>query len=415
MQLDLSIEDKLWVVVKEFTPLQTSIRHGHRSIEDEAGNKSYQRLEIWDPPIIMRIQDGELASTIISMRHKLNSLFTNILSDETKWVNWTMKYFFHVEEDFQCSMIIWIGKYYRKEIEEHSILSSALSLLWWEYLLLNKFTVAEEDVANLESNLEARRPEGGDHLPAVPDTINRFLKAIILPMAIDTAKKVTEALHERLFKMAVSQKLSQSGTDITMCLMFVLMIFMGAVQSTLLLLPDIPAEEKEMVYTLDMAKTKILEIEESIVELWTSFHRYTLSRRSNGTSTKTQLSAKELNSKAEVHARAFDLVRKMKGEIEDDYGTCLPPALDVASLLLLYQPQQGHLRHQLHQLHPYDDVMMGGYRNTEADWFFPLSVNERISDLTVGAVGGYKLDGFRATNITRLCWKVWTNVEGGVL
>ncbi|KEF51405.1 uncharacterized protein A1O9_12554, partial [Exophiala aquamarina CBS 119918] len=356
VQLDLSIEDKLWVVVKEFTPLQNSIRHGHRSIEDEDGNKSYQRLRIWDPPIIMRIRDGDLPATIISMRQKLNALFNNILSEERKWVNWTMKYFFHAEEDFQCSMIIWIGKYYRKDIEEHSILSSALSLLWWEYLLLNKFTVAEEDVANLERHLDARRPEGGEHFPAVPDTINRFLKAIILPMAIDTAKKITEELHERLFKMAVSQKLSQSGTDITMCLMFVLMIFMGAVQSTLLLLPDIPAEEMERVYNLDMAKVKILEIEESIIELWTSFHRYTLSRRGGATS-KSTLTAKELNSRAEVHARAFDLVGKMKKEIEDDY------------------------------------------------------VNERLSDLTVGANGGYKLDGFRATNITRLCWKVWTNVE----
>lgn len=407
VKLDLNIEDKLWVVVKEFAPLQTSIRHAHRSIKDEEGNKTYQRLEIWDPPIIMRIRDGELPTIINSMRQKMKSLFTNVLSEEKKWTNWSMQYFFHEEENFQCSLVIWIGKYYRKDIEEHSILSSALSLLWWEYLLLNKFTVAEDDLEKLETNLKARRPEGGERLAAIPDTINRFLKAIILPMAIETAKKITETLHERLFRMAVTQKLSQSATDITTCLMLVLVIFMGGIQSSLLLLPDIPVEESEMEYeyNLDKAKAKILEIEEEIIELWTSFHRYTLGRRGGGTTSKSALSAKELNSKAEIHARDFGLIGKMKKEIEDDYGTCLPPAFDVASLLLSCQPG----RRQMQMPHSLLLEQQMRYR-IEADWF-SLSVNDRPTDLAVGANHGYELDGFRPANITRLCWKVWANVE----
>lgn len=355
----------------------------------------------------MRVREGELPTIINSMRSKMMSLFTNVLSEETKWTQWSMKYFFHVEEDFQCTLVIWIGKYYRKDIEEHSILSTALSLLWWEYLLLNKFTVAEDDLASLDTHLKARRPEGGEHLAAIPDTINRFLKAIILPMAIEAAKKLTETLHERLFRMAVTQKLSQSGTDITTCLMVVLVIFMGGIQSTLLLLPDIPGEESGMDYNLDKAKTKILEIEESIIELWTSFHRYTLSRRGSGTTSKSTLSAKELNSKAEIHARNFDLIGKMKKEIEDDYGTCLPPALDVASLLLSCQPgrRQPQMQHSL--------LLEQQMRfRLEADWF-SLSGNNRPTDLNVGGNHGYELDGFRAANITRLCWKVWANVESG--
>jgi hypothetical protein len=327
VKLDLNIEDKLWVVVKEFTPSQPSIRHAHRSINDGDGNKTYKRLEIWDPPIIMRVRDGELPTIVDSMRQKMTSLFTNVLSEEAKWTNWSMKYFFHVEEDFQCSLVIWIGKYYRKDIEEHSILSTALSLLWWEYLLLNKFTVAQDDLANLDTHLQARRPEGGEHLAAIPDTINRFLKAIILPMAMATAKEVTEALHARLREMAGSQKFSQSGTDIAMCLMFVLMIFVGGIQSTLLLLPDIPSEELEMTYDLDMAKAKIIEIENRAVEPWTSLHRRALSRRGVGATSKSTWTAKELNSKAEIHARNFDLIGKIEKEIEGDYGTWRSPSV----------------------------------------------------------------------------------------
>lgn len=407
VKLDLHIEDKLWVVVKEFTPLEDHIRHAHRSISDGNGNKSYQRLQVWSPPIIMRIRDGELQTIITSMRQKLRSLFRTILLDEAKWTNWSMKYFFHTEEDFQCDLIIAIGKYYRKDIDEHSILATALSLLWWEYLLLNKITVAEDDLANLETRLGEKRPKECEGMPAVPDTINRFLKAIILPVAIETAKKVTEALHDRLFKMAVSQKLSQSGTDIAACLMFVLIIFMGGIQSTLLLLPEIPGDEIELEYSLDSAKTRILEIEESIIELWTSFHRYTLSRRGGGTSSKSTLSAKELNSKAEVHARGHDLIGQMKKVIEDDYGTCLPPAFDVAALLLSYRPGRRQLQMQ-QQLLVKEQMR---YR-FEADWL-PLSVHERPSDLAVGANHGYELDGFRAANISRLCWKVWANIEAG--
>ncbi|KAK5050986.1 hypothetical protein LTR84_003545 [Exophiala bonariae] len=408
VKLDLHIEDKLWVVVKEFTPLEDPIRHAHRSINDASGNKSYQRLQVWSPPIIMRIRDGELPSTVTTMRKNLRNLFTTILADEGKWARWSTRYFYHVEEDFQCDLVIWIGKYYRKDIDEHSILATALSLLWWEYLLLNKITVAEDDLVSLDQHLGEKRPKECEGMPAVPETINRFLKAIILPMAIETAKKLTEAMHDRLFKMAVSQKLSQSGTDIATCLMFVLMIFMGGIQSTLLLLPDMPGDEIGIPdYSLESAKSRILEIEETIIELWTSFHRYTLSRRGGGTSAKSMLSAKEVNSPAEVHAREHNLVGKMKKGIEDDYGTCLPPALDVAALLLSYRPGRRQLQMQ-QQLLVKEQMR---YR-FEADWF-PLSVKERPLDLTMSTNHGYVLDGFRATNISRLCWRVWANIETG--
>lgn len=408
VKLELNIDDKLWVVVKEFAPLDLSIRHAHRSISDDDGNRSYQRLQVWNPPIIMRVREGELPTTITSLRQKLRSLFTGVLSDDVKWTNWSMRYFFHIEEDFQCDLLIWIGKYYRDDIEEHSILSTALSLLWWDYLLLNKITVAQDDVANLESKLEAKRPAGSERMAAIPETINRFVKAIILPIALETAKKLTETLHERLFRMAVTQKQSQSGTDIAACLMLVLIMFMGSVQSTLLLLSDTPGEEIEMEYSLEAAKARILEIEESIIELWTSFHRYTLSRRGGGTTSKSTLSAKEVNSKAEVYAREYDLMGKMKKEIEGQYGTCLLPASDVASLLLSYRP--GRRQMQMQQQLLVKQPMISRF---EADWFF-LSVKDRPTDLAVGANHGYELDGFRAANVTRLCWKVWANIDSGV-
>lgn len=373
--LDLNIGTHLYVTVREFYPLQSApeIRHAYRAIQGADGNKSYGRHRNWSPPIIMLIKDGELSRQIQLMGRAIPELFDHILDDPTRWSDWTMQYFRDREEDFQTTILDLIGQYYRNDIEEHTILKTSLSLLWFEYLLLNKFAVPPGAVPQLEANLESRRPLGAHRdIEVIPDTINRFLKAIILPLATEAARKLTECLHDMLFKMAVTQKLSKARTDLVLCMVFVLMMFLGRTQATLLLLSDSPAEEIGMEYSIEDAENTIENMEESVSEYLLSFHKYTLGRKSS----KSSLAgANETNSPCEVHARDFDLVGRLRQAIAEDYGK---PPDDAATC------------HNLRL------------------WADKVAESERPSSLEVG---DYNMATFRYMNVRRLCWKVFMNVE----
>jgi hypothetical protein len=344
----------LTVVVVEFEPTHRAlpVRHAHRAVQDEQGNDSYKRLEVWNPPIVMRIRKGTSEETISKLKSEIPLLFDQVLAKEEIYLDWTTKYFPSEDEDFPCTILQWIGKYHNPNLAEHAILKTGLTLLWLEYLLINKFAVPHHAVATLESNIEALRPTGseGRILDIIPDTINRYLKAIIVSMAIDTAQKITEYLHDQLLKMAVvgqSQTLKTANTDISLCLIFILMIFLGRTQTSLLLLSDTPAEETEIHYPFEVAKQKIVEMDDAVAEYWISLHKYTLGRRAGGGKSnkvvvagkgggggggngkdrdneKQKEKQKQIYSAAEIHAREFGLVKEMRADIECEYGMFLP-------------------------------------------------------------------------------------------
>lgn len=398
--LNLYIKKKMIVKVKEFHPLGPPTRHAHRMVRDANGNKTYKRFDVWDPPIIMLIHTKKLEEVIDTTRRTLLQFFSDELASEGTWVSWTMKHFRDESEDFQCDILGWIGKYYRKQLAEHAIIERALCLIWLESLLMNKFLVDPEDATVLEASMKSKRSEAQKNFAAIPDKINRFLKAIILPVAISAAQRLTEALHDQLFKMASSASFGVAETDIVMCLLFVLMMFVGEQQTAMLLLADLPEEEGMSGFDLNMAKQKILDMEQEVVDLWISFHRYTLSRGPTAgatgntpSSTSSSMEGVEGTSAAEVHAREFNLVGRMRQQIQDEYGTSMPPNLDLVSLLLGKQQPR---------------------RCSQADRNL-FSVQHRPGDLDVGGAAtnhGFVLDGFRALNVARLCWKVWANVDG---
>ncbi|KIV94524.1 hypothetical protein PV10_02284 [Exophiala mesophila] len=402
VRLNLYINKKITVKVREFHPLGPPTRSAHRMVRDANGNKTYQRLDVWDPPIIMLVPLGKLKEVMERTRQALLQCFAEELVSEDTWVTWTMKWYRdEVTEDFQCDILGWIYKYYRKDIPEHGIIRQALCLIWLVSLLVNKFMVDRADAAILEESMHFKRTEAQKNLDAIPDKINRFLKGLILPMAIACAKLVTEALHNQLFKMASSASFGVAETDIVMCLLFVLMMFVGEQQATVLLLADVPDEESNLSFDLEMAKQKVLKMEQDVVDLWISFHRYTLSRGPTTEATgNTPVSASPSSSSmhslegasaAEIHAREFKLVQEIR-KVQDEYGMCMPPNLDLVSLLLSKNQQQR--------------------RCSQADRKL-FSVQHRPSDLDLGGAAtnhGFVLDGFRALNVARLCWKVWANV-----
>ncbi|KIX00266.1 uncharacterized protein Z518_10405 [Rhinocladiella mackenziei CBS 650.93] len=404
--LDMNIGLPLYVMVKEFYPLDLApeIRHAYRAIENANGVKSYGKHRTWSPPIIMFVKDGDLPRQVNLLRQQLKQLFEQVLDDPTRFENWTMEYYQEKEEDFQTTILGLIGKYYRKDIDEHAVLKTSLSLLWFEYLLLNKFTVPPHAIPQLEANLESRRPPGAHRdVTVVPETINRFLKATVLPLAVDAAKKLTETLHDMLFKMAVSQKLTTARTDLALCMAFILMMFLGRAQLALRLLADSPSNETGMEYTSDQADRRIQEMEEAIGEYLVSFHKYTLSRKPTASSSSSSSSKPtgaveeqrnaESSSDFELHARKFDLVGRLRREIEEDYGKQLP-------------------QYSYHQLHASASVNQKFLNNSAADnqVVFPAA-DERPTRPEECDVSLLDLQTFRYMNVRRLCWKLFQNVE----
>ncbi|KIW17785.1 hypothetical protein PV08_04980 [Exophiala spinifera] len=330
--LDLGVGTPLQVMVQEFHALTTEIEHTYRIKEDGSGNKIYCQHQVWSPPINVFFKNGEYMRPVQSLKHQINTIFENVLGDEKGWINWTMEYFPSKEENFQTDILGWIGKYYRKDIHEHGILKTGLSLLWYEHLLLRSFEIPPEARPMLEKHLESCRPaELSEKAEIAPETINRFLKGVILPMAEDAARSVLETLHEKMFKMAVNLDLSKARTDIALCLAFILLIFLGRTQHALVLLASTSAKESDGMYSLSDAKAKIQEMEDSVTEYLLSFHKYTLSRKSSR-SAKVSSGGGEERSAFEMHARDFDLVGRFRGEVGVEYAGIKPEDLDVGPL-----------------------------------------------------------------------------------
>lgn len=159
----------------------------------------------------MLIGKGEAGKTVNSVQKNLVSIFDQVVDDSAKFTDWTIQYFEDAEEDFQTDILRLIRNYYQSDVKEHAILRTCLQLLWWEYLLLNKFTIPTDGVAQLEANMESERPAAAHRdMLVIPDTINRFLKLVILQKAEEAAEEVTKNLHDMLFKMSLSPKQSRS-------------------------------------------------------------------------------------------------------------------------------------------------------------------------------------------------------------
>ncbi|KIX93813.1 uncharacterized protein Z520_10438 [Fonsecaea multimorphosa CBS 102226] len=349
IQLDLHIGIPLYVHVVEFSPQQDSeIRYAFQTSHDSNGQKSFDRQENWNPPIIMWIRDGG-EEAVKKVRKNLTGIFDQVLNDPKKYAEWTEDYFEDSEEDFPAKILRLIGRYYRDHIEEHSVLKDSLRLLWYEYLLLNRFIIPAEAIPTLEDNLASRRPFGvPPHVRVIPETINRFLKAAILAGAEKAAENLCKSLHHMMWKMAYSQESPQDNRDLILCMLFVLVIFLGRTQLALSLLAHMPGTAEEMACPPRRTEDKIEQMEERVCGYLLSFHKYALSRAS-----RTPAKSRENCSASERHALEFNLEAQLQHVIED------------------------HVHEKPESLEP----------------------------------GDYEMNTFRYRNVRRLCWKVIENMK----
>ncbi|KIW30182.1 hypothetical protein, variant [Cladophialophora immunda] len=312
IQLNLHIDIPLDVFVMEFSPLEPDleIRYAFQTSHHSNGQRSLDIQQNWNPPIVMWIRDRGFDGTIMQIRGNLVEIFDRVLNDPDKYVQWTEQYFEDAHGDFEAQILRLIGRYYRDDIAEHSVLRESLRLLWFEYLLINKFTIPAEAVPTLEVNLSARARFGAPrHQNVIPETINRFLKASILPGAEKAAEQLLKILHDKMFKMALSQKSPQSDRDLVLCMLLILVVFLGRAQIALFLFPYMPPTEDGLACSQEQAQAKIEEMEERVCDYLLSFHKYALSR--------TVATSGEHDSPSERHAREFDLEGQLWREIED--------------------------------------------------------------------------------------------------
>ncbi len=315
----------------------------------------------------MLIGRGKSDDICSHVQKSLVEKFDRVLDDPKRFNTWTTEYFEDREEDFQTTILALLGEYYKKGIKEHYILRTCLRLLWFEYLLLHKFTIPPAGVDDLVANLDSGRPVGFlKEMHVIPDTINRFLKAIILPLAEEAAKEVTRDLHDLLLKMALYPNQSKATTDLALCLLFGLMIYLGRTHNALLLLANTPTAEIGESFTIGEAKNKIRDMEDKVSDYFLTFHRYALGRKS-----KMPTATNEGTSVFERHAIGFDLVGRLRKEVQEDYGK-----LDACS------------SHRL--------------------WSDFVAESERPQSFSVN---DFRLDKFRYLNVRRLCWKVFINLE----
>ncbi|KIW80470.1 hypothetical protein Z517_07086 [Fonsecaea pedrosoi CBS 271.37] len=316
LQLELHIGIPLDVLVMEFSPPEPDweTRYAFETSYDCNGEKTLARDQNWNPPIVMFICNGGFEKTVAQVRSKLVGIFDQVLNDPQRYVTWTEQYFEDEDEAFQCNILRLIGRYYRDDIAEHSILKDSLQLLWFEYLLLNRFVVPAEAVSALQDNLSSKGRYGaGQYAHVIPETINRFLKATLLPGAERAAERLLKSLHDMMFKMAVSQKSSQSSRDLVLCMLFILVIYVGRAQLGIFMIPQMPGMKEETGCSQEQAEAKIEEMEQRVCDFLLSFHKYALSR----TSSRSLAASGEPDSPSERHARAFGLENKLRHEIEE--------------------------------------------------------------------------------------------------
>ncbi|OAL33567.1 hypothetical protein AYO20_07074 [Fonsecaea nubica] len=315
-KLELHIGIPLDVLVMEFSPPEPGweTRYAFETSYDCNGEKTLARYQNWNPPIVMCIRDGGFDRTVAQIQSKLIGIFDQVLNDTQRYVTWTEEYFEDEEEAFQCKILRLIGGYYRDDIAEHSILKDSLRLLWFEYLLLIRFVVPAGAIPALEDNLSSKGRFGtGQYAHVIPETINRFLKSTLLPGAEKAAEKLLKSLHDMMFKMAVSQKSSQSSRDLVLCMLFILVIYLGRAQFGIFMIPQMPGMKEETGYSQEQAEAKIEEMEQRVCDFLLSFHKYALSR----TSSRSLAAPGEPDSPSERHARAFGLENKLRHEIEE--------------------------------------------------------------------------------------------------
>jgi hypothetical protein len=355
----------LTVRVREFESLRPGggVNHAY-----EQGEKSVKLFSAWDPPIIMAVQtEDQLRQELDSLRVRIYKAFQGKLRDPERWKEFTQYYFGNeIEEGSQGQVLQLLGHYYRKDLREHAILETSLGLLWWESLLRHKFVVPERGWRQLEKDLESPRPPG-DLEYVIPDMLNRLLKATVMHVAIEAAKRLTEALHEMLFKQAHTPKTStRGGADLALCLLLILKMYLGRTQTSLQLLVGLPDHEKGIKYTLEDAQKTIREMDE-VGEYYFSLYQYTLSRCQSAPTPHA-----EVDSPFEQHSRDFDLQgRLVRDVIKDEaFGK-----LDSASTL---------------------------WRCADE-----AAARQRPASFEVGALD----DTFYYANVRRHCWKVLDSIR----
>jgi len=305
----------LKVKVKEYYPIDTelSIRPAFQTVRDPRGNRT-GLVNTWNPPITLYLKDGD--REVEKIRCHIRGWFHQVFQEKDNPYPWPWACLDDDEEDWQAEMVVLMHQYYQEHIPQHHALKVALSLLFFNHLLIQTFYVPPDAIHHLQSHLEAEPPRPVDGVVCVvPATVNRFLKMIVLPVALEAARKSLERLHDLLLKIAIDGNGSMARNDLAFCLAFLILIFLGRTQSAVLQLSTLDPADTGVDFSFDEARTLITEMEEKLGKYVILFHDYGWKKRSKPSSSPT-----EDFDDAERHARSFCLIEKMRQVTSEKFG-----------------------------------------------------------------------------------------------
>ena len=170
-----------------------------------------------------------------------------------------------------------------------------------------------------------------------PDTITRFIRMIIFPLAVEVAESVLRALHELLHGIALSKDVSAAKTDMAFCLSYTLLVFLANTQSRILLVSGLPEHEKGMAMSGDQAFETIRDMENELATYIIHFHEFAIKRP------KTVTASSRSADECERHAADFGLMKEVE-RLTLEYSGYYRPAQRYSTELPLEETRPPNLR-----------------------------------------------------------------------
>jgi hypothetical protein len=273
----------LRVPVKEMEPLKSDRQlTSFQANTQRSGNNT---VDSWDPPIVLYTTDKNqfVTGLIDQLKASQQYVFTE---RHTNGFWWPYKFFEMEEMDWVSEVVEKIHEFQQmsNNMAFYSSIYKAQSLLYFSYIIDHTFLVdGDEDRRMLFTHLSSP-PQGT--VPYInPEQISRPIKSIAYPFLVRYSTEILKELHELLLKIAKAKEPSRADHDLAFCLSFMMLVFISASQSRIVMLKELSKTEPEIKVSETDCKEFLQTIETEVATYIIHFHEFaTKKRRKSSTS-----------------------------------------------------------------------------------------------------------------------------------
>jgi hypothetical protein len=267
----------LRVPVKEMEPLKSNRQlTSFQANTQRSGNNT---VDSWDPPIVLYTTDKNqfVAGLIEQLKASQQYVFTE---RHTNGFWWPYKFFEMEEMDWMSEVVEKIHEFQQtsNNMPFYSSIYKAQSLLYFSYIIDHTFLVdGDEDRRILFTHLSSP-PQGT--VPYInPEQISRPLKSIAYPFLVRYSTELLKELHDLLLKIAKAKEPSRADHDLAFCLSFMMLVFISATQSRIVMLKELTKTEPEINISETDCKEFLQTIETDVATYVIQFHEFATKKR----------------------------------------------------------------------------------------------------------------------------------------